>query len=76
MRFIPLATLSATLLLAAPATAQNSTQAGTAATTAAQTTKAADDEKKICKRLDSTGTRMEKRVCLSKEEWKKVQEEK
>lgn len=76
MRIIPLATLSAALLFAAPATAQNTTQAGAAASTAAQATKATADEKKICKRLAVSGTRMADRVCLTKDEWKKVEEDK
>ena len=75
MRIISLVTISASLLLAAPATAQSSTQAGSTATTSAQTAKTAVEEKKVCKRLDATGTRMEKRVCLTKDEWKKVEEE-
>lgn len=75
MRIVQLATLSATLLIAAPVIAQSTTQAGSSATTSAQTAKTAVEEKKICKRLDSTGTRMEKRVCLTKDEWKKVEEE-
>ena len=75
MRIVQLATLSATLLVAAPAVAQSTTQAGSAATTSAQTAKSAVEEKKVCKRLDATGTRMEKRVCLTKDEWKKVEDE-
>ncbi len=75
MRIVQLATLSATLMLAAPAIAQSTTQAGSAATTSAQTAKTAVEEKKVCKRLDATGTRMEKRVCLTKDEWKKVEDE-
>ncbi len=75
MRIVQLATLSATLLLAAPAIAQSTTQAGSAATTSAQTAKTAVEEKKVCKRLDATGTRMEKRVCLTKEQWQKVEDD-
>ncbi len=75
MRIVQLATLSATLMLAAPAIAQSTTQAGSAATTSAQTAKTAVEEKKVCKRLDATGTRMEKRVCLTKEQWQKVEDD-
>lgn len=74
MRIVQLATLSATLLLAAPAIAQSTTQAGSSATTSAQTAKTVVEDKKVCKRLDSTGTRMEKRVCLTKEQWKQVED--
>jgi hypothetical protein len=80
MRITQLATISAVLLAAAPVAAQT-TQTGSASSTAAQTTKLADndqanDEKKVCKRLETSGTRMAKRVCLTESEWKKVEEEK
>jgi hypothetical protein len=35
----------------------------------------ANGEKKICKRLATSGSRMAERVCLTKAEWKKVNEE-
>ena len=72
MRLTSIVSLSAALLIAAPAAAQGSSQAGTAAATAAQSKPA---EKKICKRLATSGTRMAERVCLTKEEWKKVEEQ-
>ena len=79
MRITSLAALSAVVLISVPATAQT-TQSGAAATTAAQTTKLAendkaDDDKKVCKRLATSGTRMAKRVCLTEYQWKKVEEE-
>ena len=74
MRLTSIASLSAALLLAAPVTAQTSSQAGTAATSAAQA-KPTEAEKKICKRLATSGSRMEPRVCLTKEEWKQVEKE-
>ena len=76
MRIIPTAALAAVLLTSAPAFAQNSSQAATAATaSAAQPSKAAAEEKKVCKRLETSGTRMAERVCLTKEEWKKVEQQ-
>ncbi|MBA3677466.1 MAG: hypothetical protein H0W74_08705 [Sphingosinicella sp.] len=33
------------------------------------------EEKKICKKLPATGTRMEKRACLTKAQWKKVEDQ-
>jgi hypothetical protein len=80
MRITLLATVSTALLVSVPATAQTS-QTGTAASSAAQATKLADNdqasgEKKVCKRLETSGTRMAKRVCLTEEQWKKVEEEK
>lgn len=79
MRITSMATLSAALLISVPATAQL-TQSSTAATTAAQSAKLADSDeadsdKKVCKRLKTSGTRMEKRVCLTRGQWEKVEEE-
>jgi hypothetical protein len=75
MRLTSIVSLSAALLLAAPVLAQSTTQAGTASTSAAQAAKPADVEKKVCKRLAMSGTRMAERVCLTKQEWEKVEEE-
>ena len=36
---------------------------------------AAPEEKKICKLLPSSGTRMSKRACLTDKEWKQVEAE-
>ena len=75
MRITPIATLVTALLVAAPASAQGNSQAATAAASAAaQGTKGAKGEKKICKRLETSGTRMAERVCMTKDEWKKVEE--
>jgi len=32
-------------------------------------------EKKICKQLDTTGSRLPRRACLTEKEWKQLQEE-
>lgn len=61
--------LSAALLIASPAIARNNSKAAPEA--ASQ--KTAKGEKLVCKYLPSTGTRMEERVCLTKEDWKKVE---
>ena len=75
MRIVPTVTLAA-LIVSMPAFAQNSSQTATAATTsAAQGPKAAAEEKKVCKLLETTGTRRQERVCLTKDDWKKVEEE-
>jgi hypothetical protein len=34
----------------------------------------ASGEKKICKRLETSGTRMTERACLTKAEWKKIED--
>jgi hypothetical protein len=75
MRLTSIVSLSAALLLAAPVAAQGTTQAGTTSSSAAQAAKPAEAEKKVCKRLATSGTRMAERVCLTKQEWQKVEEE-
>jgi hypothetical protein len=48
----------------------------TAAQTPAQDKAAkANVEKKICKRLPSTGSRLPNKACLTAKEWKQVQDE-
>jgi hypothetical protein len=78
MRITSLATLSAALLITSPAAATIKEQAETASPQAAQVAEAKtpDSGKKICRRLVVSGTRMADRVCLTKDEWKKVEEEK
>ena len=72
MRTTMFLTLAAAISMSAPLAAKNNSQGqGKPATSA----KAAQPEKKICKRLATTGSRMEERVCLTKEEWKQVEEE-
>jgi hypothetical protein len=76
MRISSLITLSTTLLLATPAIAQSTSQTGAAAATAAQTEKTTAAEKKICRRLTISGSRMGERVCLTRDAWKKVDDQK
>jgi hypothetical protein len=85
MRLTSLVTLSAAaLLLSSTAMAQDKKlaaneqpQASTAyqASTDQPAASRAPAEKKICKRLATSGTRMAKTSCLTKEQWEKVQEE-
>lgn len=35
----------------------------------------APEEKKICKQLDTTGSRLPRRACLTEREWKQLQDE-
>lgn len=72
MRVIAITTLAALCLAAAPATAKTADQEQAAAAPAA---KADPAEKKVCKRLEMSGTRMADRVCLTREQWKKVDEQ-
>ena len=75
MRLTSIVSLSAALLLAAPAAAQDASQAiNSVATAAVQADKPAAEEKKVCKRVQGTGSNRIERVCLSKEEWKRIDE--
>ena len=72
MRLITVSGLALSLALsAAPAfAAKNSAKDQTAEETGAS---AAAAERKICRRLENSGTRMKNdRVCLTKEEWRKL----
>ena len=83
MRLTSIVTLSAALLLSSTAMAQDkklasndqpsSNSAYVATNQAAET--AAPAEKKVCKRLATSGTRMAERVCLTKQQWEKVEAE-
>jgi hypothetical protein len=80
MRLTSVVTLSAALLLSSAAVAKENKLASNeqpSATTAYQAPAEAPaaTEKKVCKRLATSGTRMEERVCLTKKEWQKVEEE-
>jgi hypothetical protein len=72
MRVMSFVSLSAALMMSTAALAETKTQAEPGQREA---TKAAPAPKKICKRLATTGSRMEERVCLTKEEWKLVEKE-
>ena len=64
------------LIIAAAAVAFAASPAvanGTKAADAAEAPKAAKAEKKICKRLETSGTRMAERVCLTKAQWDKIE---
>ena len=56
--------------------AQNTTAtAAPAPQTAPKAAAATAPEKKICKLLESTGSRMSKRACLTESEWKQVEKD-
>ncbi len=69
MKFISYAAVAVSLTVSSPALAQlpSPDTAGQK-----QPEKA---EKTVCKRLPTSGTRMAERVCLTREQWKKVDEE-
>ena len=81
MRLTSVVTLSAALLLSSTAMAQDKKLASNEVASrvsnqaADETTAPASAEKKICKRLATSGTRMAERVCLTKQQWEKVDEE-
>ena len=80
MRLTSIVTLSAALLLSSTAVAQDRKLAANEqplanASTAVKTEAPAAAEKKVCKRLETSGTRMFQKVCLTKGEWDKVEQE-
>ena len=69
--------LAAILLAASPAAASPATSSdstGGQDKAVAQAPKAADAkvERKICKKIETTGSRVAEKICLTKAEWKKV----
>lgn len=72
MRTITLSILSAAVIAASPAVAKNNAQASENQVATAATE--AGSPKKVCRRLAGTGSRMAPRVCLTKEEWKQVEQ--
>lgn len=72
MKLVPFAAVAISLLVTAPAIAE-STTTGTAAK--AEKAEVAKVDNKECRRLPVTGTRRTQKVCMTKEEWKKVDEE-
>lgn len=70
-------TLTATALLTAaalPAAAAGPGDNSGAAISEASSTAAAPqkEEKKVCKMIEKSGSHMAKRVCLTKDEWEKI----
>ena len=73
MRSITLTILSAAIVSAAPAIAKdNAQQPGENQVGAAASD--GTSQKKICRRPMETGTRLTPRLCLTKEEWKEVED--
>ena len=62
--------LAAALTLSAPVAAKSSQLAESKQAAAGKSS-----ERKICRTIAATGSRMGHRVCLTKEQWKKVDEE-
>lgn len=80
MRLTSIVTVSAALLLSSTAMAQDKKLAANEQPSASAPYQATAEapvaaEKKICKRLVTSGTRMFERVCLTKQQWEKVEEE-
>ena len=59
---------------AATATEPSANQPAAAAAPAAKNA-ASTEEKKICKQLDLSGSRLPRRACLTAKEWKQVEED-
>jgi hypothetical protein len=84
MRLTSVVTMSAALLLSSTAMAQEKKLASNEQPSATASYQASNEEpaatqapadKKICKRLATSGTRMAKRVCLTEQQWDRVAEE-
>jgi hypothetical protein len=73
MRIVIATILSAGILSAAPAVAENNAQQVSENQVGAATSESSS-VKKICRRPIETGTRITPRLCLTKEEWKQVEE--
>ena len=69
MRATTFLTLAAALSLSAPLAAKSDQLAES------KPTAAKPAEKKICRTIAATGSRMGERICLTKEQWKKVDEQ-
>ena len=65
--------LSAAIVSAAPGLAKDNAQQ-TAENQFGATASGSTAQKKICRRPMETGTRMTPRLCLTKEEWKELEE--
>jgi hypothetical protein len=73
MRWITFTGLAAALVLSAAPAAAAKTSAKDQ--TLVQESAAAAGDRKICRRLQNTGTRLRNdRVCLTKAEWKKIED--
>jgi len=64
MRLLSLAIVSAALSIAAPAASKTNAQTADQA--------ASGQSEKVCKKLKTTGSRMAERVCLTRDQWKQV----
>lgn len=75
MRTITLTILSAAIISASPAVAKNNASQVTENQVGAVNSDSGA-AKKICRRPASTGSRMAAKVCMTKEEWKQVEQAK
>ena len=80
MRLTSVIMLSAALLVSSAAVAKDTKLAVNEPLSASSGNQAASEapeatEKKICKQIERTGTRKTERVCLTKQDWKKVDEQ-
>lgn len=57
-----------TLVIAAPATAQT-------AVSAAEAARAAEEDRVVCKSQKATGTRFEKKTCMTVKQWEAMREQ-
>ena len=75
MRVTTFLFLAAAMSLTAPAAAQTSQLAKSTQASGSKQETTKDNNKKECRKVASTGSRMGDRVCLTKDQWKKVEEQ-
>jgi hypothetical protein len=67
--------VAASLLVSPVAASATATAAAAQPAASAPTAKPAAGEKKICKQLPSSSSRLPQRVCLTEKEWKQVDDD-
>jgi Spy/CpxP family protein refolding chaperone len=68
-------TFAATALIAVTALPAAASSKAAADSAVAGTPASNKAEEKVCKRPERSGTRLSKQICLTKEEWKKIEKD-
>jgi len=75
MRISTFLAIAAAVSLSAPVAAQTAQVAKSTQTAGSKQETSKDSDKKECRKVAATGSRMGERVCLTKDQWKKVEEQ-
>jgi hypothetical protein len=73
--FVAKLIVAASLLVSPIAASATETASSTQPVASAAAAKPAAEEKKICKQLDMSGSRLPHRACLTAKEWKQIQDD-